>query len=55
MLAMRGYGDPDAFPETDLGLLQAWEKLNPAEKLKQANKRWAPWRSYAANLLWRTL
>ncbi|MEP0203679.1 MAG: AlkA N-terminal domain-containing protein [Halioglobus sp.] len=55
MLAMRGYGDPDAFPETDLGLLQAWEKLNPGEKLKQACKRWTPWRSYAANLLWRTL
>ncbi|MEP4486850.1 MAG: AlkA N-terminal domain-containing protein [Halioglobus sp.] len=55
MLAMRGYGDPDAFPETDLGLLQAWEKLNPTEKLKQACKRWTPWRSYAANLLWRTL
>ena len=55
MLAMRGYGDPDAFPETDLGLLQAWEKLNPNETLKQASKRWAPWRSYAANLIWRTL
>lgn len=55
MLAMRGYGDPDAFPETDLGLLQAWDKLNPKEKLKQASKRWTPWRSYAANLLWRTL
>jgi AraC family transcriptional regulator of adaptative response / DNA-3-methyladenine glycosylase II len=55
MLAMRGYGNPDAFPESDLGLIQAWEKLNQTLKLKEASKRWGPWRSYAANLLWRTL
>jgi AraC family transcriptional regulator of adaptative response / DNA-3-methyladenine glycosylase II len=61
LVAMRGFGDPDVFPSGDLGLVKAWSAARvrgnpgtlptgtvPAES-------WRPWRSYAANLLWRSL
>jgi AraC family transcriptional regulator of adaptative response / DNA-3-methyladenine glycosylase II len=60
MVAMRGAGDPDAFPPKDLGLVTAWEHLIPAHKRDQRSfweeqtRLWRPWRSYAANLLWRS-
>ena len=57
MLAMRGFGDPDMFPLGDLGLVNAvesFEKLSQ-KSLRQRADNWKPWRSYAANLLWRSL
>ncbi len=56
ILAMRGYGDPNRFPVTDLGLIQAGEALGIARaSLSSYSEHWQPWRSYAANLLWRSL
>jgi AraC family transcriptional regulator of adaptative response / DNA-3-methyladenine glycosylase II len=55
MVGMRGFGDPDAFPLTDLGVVKAWQALAPDEALESRMARWRPWRAYAANLLWRSL
>ena len=55
MVAMRGAGDPDAMPLTDLGIIKAWRAPGESLALAQRAPRWAPWRSYAANLLWRSL
>jgi AraC family transcriptional regulator of adaptative response / DNA-3-methyladenine glycosylase II len=48
-ILMRAVRDPDAFPETDLGLRRAMERLGapPAQA-----RRWRPWRAYAAVHLW---
>ena len=55
MVAVRGAGDPDVFPSGDLGLKRTWADLPGSEgKLNDAAERWRPWRSYAANLLWRS-
>ncbi|MEX2964539.1 AlkA N-terminal domain-containing protein [Microbulbifer sp. TYP-18] len=57
-IAMRGLSMPDAFPSTDLGILQALgsagEKAKPKEALARA-ERWRPWRAYGAILLWQSL
>lgn len=50
LVAMRGLGDPDAFPSTDLGLVRAMAALGHPDP-----ERWRPWRSYAAQYLWATL
>ncbi|KZX51337.1 hypothetical protein A3709_11000 [Halioglobus sp. HI00S01] len=56
MVAIRGAGHPDVFPLGDLGLVKAWEALGGNSKtLKHDYEPWSPWRSYAANLLWRSL
>jgi AraC family transcriptional regulator of adaptative response / DNA-3-methyladenine glycosylase II len=57
MVAMRGVGDPDIFPSGDLGLEKAWAAVTaPGEKPGNEHTcNWRPWRSYAANLLWRSL
>jgi len=56
MVALRGLGHPDTFPPGDLGLQRAWDKLPGAQSsLRDRAAHWRPWRSYAANLLWRTL
>jgi AraC family transcriptional regulator of adaptative response / DNA-3-methyladenine glycosylase II len=55
MVGMRGAGDPDAFPLTDLGVVKAWEALAGDRDLKTHMPHWRPWRAYAANLLWRSL
>jgi AraC family transcriptional regulator, regulatory protein of adaptative response / DNA-3-methyladenine glycosylase II len=56
MAAMRGGGQPDTFPPRDLGLEKAWARLPGATAtLQDATDTWRPWRSYAANLLWRSL
>jgi AraC family transcriptional regulator of adaptative response / DNA-3-methyladenine glycosylase II len=52
---LRGLGDPDAFPETDLGLRHAATALGlpgNARELARRSAAWSPWRSYAAQHLW---
>ena len=58
-VALRGLGEPDAFPASDLGLRKALAPrgkapLSEAELLKRA-ERWRPWRGYAAIHLWSSL
>jgi len=57
-IAMRAFGEPDAFPSGDLGLINAFkaqgETLNTKE-LDQRAERWRPWRAYAALHLWSML
>lgn len=55
-IAMRGLGDPDAFPGGDLGLRRAVEKIrgekvSPVE-LERRAESWRPWRAYSAVHLW---
>lgn len=45
-IAMRALRNPNAFPETDL------EIRKQISKLKLDPRKWIPWRSYAAILLW---
>jgi AraC family transcriptional regulator of adaptative response / DNA-3-methyladenine glycosylase II len=45
-VAMRGLGDPDAFPGSDLVLKRLMAQTGAAPE------RWRPWRSYAAMHLW---
>jgi AraC family transcriptional regulator of adaptative response / DNA-3-methyladenine glycosylase II len=57
VIAMRGLGDPDAFPATDLGVRQAAKALelpySPAALTTRAEP-WRPWRGYAVQYLWAT-
>ncbi|OMC41541.1 DNA-3-methyladenine glycosylase [Mycobacterium sp. GA-1841] len=56
VIAMRGLGDPDAFPATDLGVRAAAAHLGIAsERLMDHSARWRPWRAYATQHLWTTL
>jgi AraC family transcriptional regulator, regulatory protein of adaptative response / DNA-3-methyladenine glycosylase II len=51
-IMMRGAGDPDAFPGSDLGLRRAMARLG----LEPGHAgRWRPWRAYAAVHLWAAL
>lgn len=54
-LLMRALKYPDAFPESDLGLLRAFDaegaRIKPAA-LRARSQHWRPWRAYAAMLLW---
>jgi len=54
-IAMRVLGDPDAFPNGDLGLRQAvgpvGRTATPAQAV-QAAEAWRPWRAYAAMAIW---
>lgn len=55
-IAMRAWRDPDAWPGTDLILMQAIKKRFPdlsnrSSQLKQAQS-WRPWRAYVAMHLW---
>ena len=56
-LRMRAFGDRDAFPVSDLGIIKAMRREGierPAEVLERA-ERWRPWRAYAALHLWESL
>jgi AraC family transcriptional regulator of adaptative response / DNA-3-methyladenine glycosylase II len=55
VIAMRALGDPDAFPETDLGVRHAAEALglsNTPAALVERSQAWRPWRAYAVQYLW---
>ncbi len=54
-VAMRALREPDAFPDSDLGLLRALARrgvrTSPAGLPRRA-EAWRPWRAYAAMHLW---
>lgn len=55
-IAMRAFGEPDAFPESDVGILRALaaddgKRPSPTEALARA-EAWRPWRAYAVLYLW---
>jgi AraC family transcriptional regulator of adaptative response / DNA-3-methyladenine glycosylase II len=55
VIAMRCLGDPDAFPESDLGVRHGAELLGlPATPvaLVARSQSWRPWRAYAVQYLW---
>ncbi|MDT8998618.1 AlkA N-terminal domain-containing protein [Paucibacter sp. APW11] len=58
-IAIRQLREPDAFPSSDVGLMQAIEKLEgqrpDARALLQRSQAWRPWRAYAAQQLWTAL
>lgn len=55
-IAMRGLGEPDAFPASDLGLRSALPgKRWSATALAKRAERWRPWRAYAAMWMWTSL
>lgn len=54
-IAMRALGEPDAFPSSDLGLLQAARRRGVATSARQldtASGAWKPWRAYVTQYLW---
>ena len=54
-IAMRALAEPDAFPESDLGLRHALgHDSAPASvaEVREHAEHWRPWRSYAALYLW---
>jgi AraC family transcriptional regulator of adaptative response / DNA-3-methyladenine glycosylase II len=58
VIAMRGLGDPDAFPVADLGVRAAAGQLGLPEDPKLLLERsvaWRPWRAYATQHLWTAL
>jgi AraC family transcriptional regulator, regulatory protein of adaptative response / DNA-3-methyladenine glycosylase II len=57
-IAMRAFGEPDAFPTGDLGLLNAFKERGEVITIKELDHRaenWRPWRAYAAMHLWAML
>jgi len=55
-IAMRGMGEPDAFPAGDLGIIKALrhgDKRLTLKQIRQRAEKWRPWRAYAAMRLWR--
>ncbi len=57
-VAMRALKIPDAFPDSDLGVLKALEENGQLPTPKQAARRaeaWRPWRAYATLYLWKLL
>ncbi|MBV9353697.1 MAG: DNA-3-methyladenine glycosylase 2 family protein [Mycobacterium sp.] len=58
LIAMRGLGDPDAFPASDLGVRVAARQLGLTagrRDLIAQSRAWRPWRSYATQHLWTVL
>jgi AraC family transcriptional regulator of adaptative response / DNA-3-methyladenine glycosylase II len=51
VIALRVLAWPDAWPATDVGLMNALGTRNPAQLLALAEP-WRPWRSYALMRLW---
>lgn len=54
-VALRAFGEADAFPAADLGLLKSpvWGATGiDARELQRRAENWRPWRAYAAIYLW---
>ncbi len=54
VIAMRALAWPDAWPATDIGLLNALRTRDPKHALAMAEP-WRPWRAYAVMRLWHDL
>ena len=54
VVAMRALAWPDAWPATDIGLMNALGTRNPQE-LNTLAEAWRPWRAYAVMRLWHHL
>jgi AraC family transcriptional regulator, regulatory protein of adaptative response / DNA-3-methyladenine glycosylase II len=54
MVAMRGLGDPDAFPSTDLAVRSGLAGLgvSGAAAVAEVRRQWRPWGAYAVQHLW---
>jgi AraC family transcriptional regulator of adaptative response / DNA-3-methyladenine glycosylase II len=58
VIAMRGLGDPDAFPASDLGVQAAAKQAGLPDNSRQLiehSAHWRPWRAYATQHLWTSL
>ncbi|MEO7385904.1 MAG: AlkA N-terminal domain-containing protein [Gammaproteobacteria bacterium] len=54
LIAMRSLAWPDAFPASDLGVLNALQTRD-LRSVRALAENWRPWRSYAVVRLWQTL
>jgi len=54
LIAMRALAWPDAFPATDIGVMNALRTRDAATVMLQA-QAWRPWRAYAVMKLWQSL
>jgi AraC family transcriptional regulator, regulatory protein of adaptative response / DNA-3-methyladenine glycosylase II len=57
-VAMRGFHDPDAFPQNDAGVRRALNAMgypDDPHSVTDLQPRWRPWRAYAALQLWTSL
>ena len=54
VIAMRALAWPDAWPATDIGLMNALGSRD-ARHIEALAEAWRPWRAYAVMRLWRTL
>jgi len=54
LIAMRALAWPDAFPASDIGVLNALGTRD-LNQVKQQAQAWRPWRAYAVMRLWQTL
>jgi AraC family transcriptional regulator, regulatory protein of adaptative response / DNA-3-methyladenine glycosylase II len=54
LIAMRALAWPDAFPATDIGVMNALGTRD-AKRIEAQSQAWRPWRSYAVMRLWHSL
>jgi AraC family transcriptional regulator of adaptative response / DNA-3-methyladenine glycosylase II len=54
LIAMRTLAWPDAFPASDIGVLNALGHRD-AKRAEEQSQAWRPWRAYAVMRLWRSL
>jgi AraC family transcriptional regulator, regulatory protein of adaptative response / DNA-3-methyladenine glycosylase II len=54
LIAMRALAWPDAWPATDIGLLNALGTRDPKAVEAPWREAWRPWRAYAVMRLWQT-
>lgn len=56
VVALRAFGEGDAFPEGDLGLVKAMERAGVKKsRIAARAERWRPYRAYATLHLWASL
>ena len=54
LIAMRALAWPDAFPASDIGVLNALGTRD-AKAVAERAEAWRPWRAYAVMRLWHSL